>query len=183
MQDPRSFAPDFHHVEIAIGVKRIARVVARDHHIDAGGFQLMQRGDAAPTRRAAGRPVLQEHVAHRQADDAQAGARDGVDGPSPFVILLQRERAAVADQDGRGKAALDRHVGDDLERAGRGVGAFVDVEVERPALALGEIKDDAEALDAVPGPCAWPRREYRTHGRRASPRRRPYGKRRSQTRS
>ena len=113
----------------------------------------MQRGDAAPARRAAGLAILKEHVAHRQADDAEAGARDGVDRPSPFVILLQRERAAVADQDGALKAALDRHVGDDLERAGRGIGAFVDVEVERPALALGELEQTMRDPRAIPGPC------------------------------
>ena len=73
-------------------------------------------------------------------------ARDSVDGLSPFVVLLQRERAAVANQDRARKAALNRHVGDDFERASRGIGAFVDVEVKLPAFALREIEEDAEPL-------------------------------------
>ena len=109
-------------------------------------LQFMQRGDAAPARRAAGLAVLEEHIAHRQGHDAEPRARDGVDCPSPFVVLLQRERAAVADQDAARKAALDRHVGDDLERASGRIGAFVDVEVELPALALRELEEDAERL-------------------------------------
>ena len=74
----------------------------------------------------------------------KARPRDGVDGPSPLVVLLQRERAAMADQDGARKAALNRHVGDDFERARRGIGAFVDVEVKLPAFALRELEEDAE---------------------------------------
>ena len=76
-------------------------------------------------------------------------ARDRVDGPLPLVILLQRERAAVADQDGPRKATLDRHVGDDLERASCGIGAFVDVEVELPALALREFEEDSEPVAQI----------------------------------
>ena len=52
----------------------------------------------------------------------------------------------MANQDGALKAALNRHVGDDLESARRGIGAFIDMEVELPALALGEVEQDAEPL-------------------------------------
>ena len=72
MQDARRLAIDLEHVEIAIGVERIARVVARDHHGDARGIELMQRRDAAPARRAAGHAILQIHVAHRQRHDRDA---------------------------------------------------------------------------------------------------------------
>ncbi len=54
MQDPRRLAEDLEHVEIAIGVERVARVVARHHHGDARCLELVQRRDAAPARRAAG---------------------------------------------------------------------------------------------------------------------------------
>ena len=52
----------------------------------------------------------------------------------------------MADQDAALKAAFDRHVGDDFERARRGIGAFVDMEVELPAFALGEVEEDTESL-------------------------------------
>ena len=76
MQDARRLAEDLEHVEIAIGVERVARVVARDHHGHARRLQFVQRRNAAPARRAAGLPVLQIHVAHRQADDGEARLRD-----------------------------------------------------------------------------------------------------------
>jgi len=79
-------------------------------------------------------------------EDVLPAARDRVDGSSPFVIVLQRERAAVANQDRPRKAALDRRVGDDLERTSRGIGAFVDVEIEFPALALCEFEEDSEPI-------------------------------------
>src|SRR5213082_2060550 len=57
MQDACRLAINLEHVEIAIGVERIARVVARDHHGDATGSELMQGSDAAPARRAAAMPA------------------------------------------------------------------------------------------------------------------------------
>ena len=55
----------------------------------------------------------------------------------------------MADQDRPRKAALDRDVGDDLERPSRGIGAFVDVEVEFPALALREFEEDPESITQI----------------------------------
>ena len=52
----------------------------------------------------------------------------------------------MADEDAALKSALNRHVGDDLERVRGGIGAFVDVEVELPALAVGEVEQNFEAL-------------------------------------
>ena len=52
---------------------------------------------------------------------------------------------------GRRKAALNRHVGDDLERPSGGIGALVDVEVELPALALGKFEEDRRAHRADRG--------------------------------
>ena len=66
-----------------------------------------------------------------------------------YSPVLKRERAAVANQDGPLKAALNRHVGDDLERARSGIGAFVDVKVKLPASALREIEEDAEPLKQI----------------------------------
>ena len=146
MQDAHALAPHLEHVEIAIGIEGIAHVVAGDHHVDARVAEFVQRGDAAPARRAAGLAVLQEEVAHRQRNDAEPGARRGLDRPFALVVVLDCERTAVADQDAPGKAALERRLGDDAQRPGLRIGGFVDMEVEVPALALGEREQGDEAV-------------------------------------
>jgi len=70
-------------------------------------------------------PVIGVAKADWNLDHLKARARDSVDGPLPLVVILQRERAAVADQDGSRKAALNCYVGDDLEGASRGIGAEI----------------------------------------------------------
>ena len=67
-----------------------------------------------------------------------------------LVLVLERQRAAMADQDAAGKAALDRRLRDDAKRTRGGIGGFVDVEIEVPALALGEREQNVEAF-AQPG--------------------------------
>ena len=80
MQDAHRLAERVHHVVIAIGVERIAAIVARDRDRHAGAPQLLDQGHAAPARRAVGHSVLQVHVDGRQRDDADAGLRDQRDG-------------------------------------------------------------------------------------------------------
>ena len=59
-------------------------------------LELVQQRDAAPARRAAGGAVLQVHVAHRQADDGDAGLGDGAERRLDEVLRLDGERAAMA---------------------------------------------------------------------------------------
>ena len=154
MQDAHALAPDLHHVEIAIGVERIARVVAGDHRLDARRFQFVQRGDAAPARRAAGVPILQVHIAHRQRHDGEPGARDLLD--HPLARSSSSWRASEQQWPTRilpAKRCCRRRVGDDAERARGGIGGFVDMEIEVPALALGEREQSVERFAASAGSC------------------------------
>ena len=74
MQDARRHAVDLQHVEIAIGVERIARVVGGDRDRNAARLHLVQQRDAAPARRGAVvAAVLQIEIAHRQRHDRDAG--------------------------------------------------------------------------------------------------------------
>ena len=148
MENSNPLAPDLEHVEIAVSIKRIANVVAGDHDADARGLELMQRSHAAPARGAPAPPVLQEHVAHRQRHDTYPRFRNRLDRPPLFVLILERQRAAMADQDSPGEASPDRRLRDDAERTRGGIGGFIDVKIEVPALALGEREQNVEALAA-----------------------------------
>ena len=144
MQDAHALAPDFEHVEIAIGVKGVARVVARDHDRNARRLELVQRGDAAPARGAARLSVLQEHIAHRQRNDVEPRARGEIDGALRFALVPAGERAAMADEHAAAEAVIDRSLSDRVERTRRRVRGFVDVKVEIAALARGEAKETIE---------------------------------------
>ena len=109
MQDAHALAPDLQHVEIAIGVEGIARVVAGDHHVDAGGAAVRaarsRRASAACGRRAGPAGT----VAHRQRDDADARPRDELDR----ALARRRRPAAPSEQQWPtrmwpGKRALER---------------------------------------------------------------------------
>src|SRR5947209_916712 len=116
VQDARRLAIDLKHVEIAIGIERIARVVARDHYGDARGVELVQGRDATPARRAAGDAVLQIHVAHRQRHDRDARFGYLRDDRGTLTIVGERERAAVAGDDAPFELVPPRGVGDLPER-------------------------------------------------------------------
>ena len=79
MGDAGRLAKHLQHVEVAIGVEGVARVVGREDDLNSRGLELVQERDAAPSRRAAGSSVLQVHVAHWQRDDGDAGLGDPVD--------------------------------------------------------------------------------------------------------
>ena len=92
-------AKHFQHVEIAIGVERIAGIVAGDHHRDAGGVELVQRGDPAQPRGSSGGAILQVHVAHRQRHDGDAGLPHSIDDARAIRLRHDRQRAAMSGDD------------------------------------------------------------------------------------
>ena len=147
LEDARRLAPDFHHVEVAIGVERVARVVGRDGDRDAARGHLVHQRAAADPRRAAcgGIAVLEVEIAHRQGDDGDRRLGDGVEDPVRLVVRHRHQRAAVAAGDGAGKAdafCLRRDVGEAVRTV---VERLVDMEVdvEPAALGLGEEGGDA----------------------------------------
>ena len=72
MQDARRHAIDFQHIEIAIGVEGIARVVGRDRDGNAARLHLVKQRHASPARRgAAVAAILEVEIAHRQRHHCQ----------------------------------------------------------------------------------------------------------------
>ena len=124
MEDAGRLAEHLEHIEIAVGIEGIAGVVGGDHHLHAGRGQLMQRGDAAPARRAAGLAVLQVHVDHRQRDDGDAGLGEQRDDAAAIGVGGQRQRAAVAGDHAALEAVADHRAGDRLQRDARRANCF-----------------------------------------------------------
>ncbi|MPL60722.1 hypothetical protein SDC9_06283 [bioreactor metagenome] len=129
MRDPRRLAHHLDHVEIAIGIERIAGVVGGEADVDAARSHLVHQRHPAPARRAAGRAVLQVHVAHRQADDIQPGLRDQIERARRLGLGLHGKRTAMPHRHRRVEAHFQRHLGDHLQRRDRGVAGLVDVEI------------------------------------------------------
>ena len=50
MQDAHRLAEHLQHVEVAIGIERVARIVGGDRDLDAARLHLVQQRDAAPAR-------------------------------------------------------------------------------------------------------------------------------------
>ena len=131
MQDARRHAVDLQHVEIAIGVERIARVVGGDGDRDAARLHLVQQRHAAPARRRAVlAAVLQVEIAHRQRHDGEAGLRHLVQRCQHVQVRLPRQRAAMADQDPALETVPDSRLGDLLQRDRGDVVGLVGVEIE-----------------------------------------------------
>jgi hypothetical protein len=63
--EPHGAAEHLDQVEVAVGMERVAGVVAGDRHGDALGRHLQDRRDPADPRAAAGPAVLQKLVAQR----------------------------------------------------------------------------------------------------------------------
>ena len=147
-------------------------------------LQFVQRRHAAPTRRAAGVPILQEHIAHRQRDDVDPRPRDRLDR-APRLVRRPAAKASSNVRPGcvRGTVARSAVSAITAKRTRGRIGGFVDVEIEVPTLALGKREKNLRGPRLGAGPCGSPRRGHSTRRRRASPRRSPCGMGRGQTRS
>ena len=107
MGDPHRLCEHLERVVIAIGVERVAAVVARCHG-PAARSELVEQGHAAPARRAVAGAIHQIEVAHRQTDDGQTRLGDQIHRPVRFRGRLQRQAAAMADDDLPAKPPFDR---------------------------------------------------------------------------
>ena len=151
MGDAHRLAEDLDHVEIAIGIERIAGVVGGDRDRNPVLDEFVQQGDAAPARRAVGDAVLQVHVAHGQRDDGDAGFGDPLQRCLGFGVGLDRKRATMTDDDAAGEIGAQRRVGDGAQRARVRVGRLVDVEIEVEAAIGGAVHHQFEQRGRVPG--------------------------------
>ena len=144
MADAGGLAHHLDHVEVAIGVERVARVVGGEGDRDGALGHLVDERDAAPAwgPLASG---LEVEVAHRQRDDGDLGLRHQVERAPPLVVGLHRERAAMADRDGGIEVPLDHRLGDGAQGGDGGVARLVGVKVDRQAAFLRESEEAVEA--------------------------------------
>ena len=91
MQNACGFAHHLHHIQIAIGVERIARIIRCEGDGNAARLHFMHKGHAPPTRRAPRLAILQIHIAHGQDHNRNAGISAGLDGFQREFICLTRE--------------------------------------------------------------------------------------------
>ncbi len=147
--DAHRLPPRVQHVAVAVGVERVAGVVARHRDAHARVPEFPQRRDAAPARGAAGRAVLEVHVHRRQAHDRDAGVAQQRGLLAERRLVLQRQRTAMAAGDAPLVAVPHRgprHGGQ--RRRGR-VARFVDVEVDVEAALAGEGEQPVEQVVEV----------------------------------
>ena len=147
MQDAGRHAVDFQHVEIAIGVERVARVVGGDADRNAARLHFMQQRHATPARgRAVLPPVLQIKIAHRQRHHGNAGARHLVQRIEHVEIGLVRQRTAMPDQNFSLEAVPQGSLCDLLEGNGGDIVGFVGMEVKIEAVLDRRREDAVEQL-------------------------------------
>ena len=102
---------------------------------DAARLHLVHEGDPAPARRPAGAPALEVQIAHREAHHVEIRPRDEIEGGERLRLLLDRERAAVADGDRAVEPGLEHALGHVAEARGAWIAGLVHVQVHRhPAL-------------------------------------------------
>ena len=143
MADSGRLAHHLQHVEVAVGVERIARVVGGEGDADPALLHLVHEGDAAPARCPRGSPALEVQVAHREAHHAQAGPGDEVEGRKRLGLLLDRERAAVAGGDRGVEPGLEHAFGHVAEVGGGRIAGLVHVQVHRHS-ALRSLVEQAD---------------------------------------
>ena len=74
LRDTDCLRENLDRIEVAVGVERIAGVIASDGDGDARSRKFVQQGYASPARRSTRLlAILQIHVAHRERDDRDAG--------------------------------------------------------------------------------------------------------------
>ena len=90
VQNPNGLAKGIDHVMIAIGMERIAAIVASERDGNAALTHFMDRRDTAPARRPSATTVLKIQIYRRQRyhRDTRLGAE--VEGPADLLFGLDR---------------------------------------------------------------------------------------------
>jgi hypothetical protein len=130
VQNPNSLTEGVDHVVIAIGVERIAAIVAGDRDRYAALAHFVDRRDAAPTRRPSIAPILKVKIYGRQRDhrDTRLGAE--IEGSANLLLGLDRKAAAMATNHATLEAVAQNCRCDMRERGRRRIAALVDMEID-----------------------------------------------------
>jgi hypothetical protein len=127
VQNPNCLTEGIDHVVIAIGVERIAAIVASDRDRYATLTHFMDRRDATPARRSSAAPVLKIEIYGRQRDhrDPRFGAE--IEGPASLLFGLDRKAATMAANHATLEAVAQNRCSDTRERGCRRIAALVDI--------------------------------------------------------
>ena len=130
MGDLHRLGEHFQPIEIAIGVERVAHVVAGKRYRDAPRLHLVQQRNAAPARGFPGTAILEIQVAQRQADRVQPCCGSQVKRTVNLVRRTPGEAAAMTDNHPSLELVRDDGARDAIERTRLGIARLVDMEVE-----------------------------------------------------
>jgi hypothetical protein len=115
---------------IAIGVERIAAIVASNRYRYATLPHFVDRRDTAPARRPSTAPVLKIKVYGWQRDhrDTRLGAE--IEGPANLLFGLDRKTAAMATDYATLEAVAQNCSSDARERGRCRIAALVDMQID-----------------------------------------------------
>ena len=130
VQNPNGLAKGIDHVMIAIGMERIAAVVASDRDGYAALTHFKDRRDTAPARRPSATTVLKIQIYRRQRyhRDTRLGAE--VEGPADLLFGLDRKAATMATNHATLESIAQNRSGDMRERGRRRNAALVHMQID-----------------------------------------------------
>lgn len=130
VQNPNGLTEGIDHVMIAIGVERIAAIVAGDRDRYAVLTHFVDRRDATPARRPSTAPVLKVKIYGWQRDhrDTRLGAES--EGSANLLFGLDRKAATMATNHATPEAVAQNCRRDMRERGRRRIAALVDMQID-----------------------------------------------------
>ena len=149
LRDAYSLGEHLGDVEIAIGVKRIAGVIAGNGNRNVPAVQLVKDRHTAPSRRLAVVSSLQEHIAHGETGNAKIGFRRQFQRALDFRRRTNGQTAAMSDIDRSVVTVADQRLANIVEGFRLRVAHFVDVEIERQPAFHGKSDDEVEQAVGV----------------------------------
>ena len=127
MQNPNGLTEGINHVVIAIGVERIAAIVASDRDRYATLTHFMDWRDATPARSASAAPVLKKEIYSGQRDYRDPGFGAEIEGPAYLLFGLDRKAATMAANYATLEAVPQNRYCDTRERGCRRIAALVNM--------------------------------------------------------
>jgi hypothetical protein len=130
VQNPNGLTEGIDHVVIAIGVERIAAIIASDRDRYATLAHFVDRRDTAPSWRPSTAPVLKIKIYGWQRDhrDTRLGAQ--VEGSANLLFGLDCKAATMATNHATLEAVAQNCRRDKRERGRRRIAAFVDMQID-----------------------------------------------------
>jgi hypothetical protein len=130
VQNPNGLTEGIDHVMVAIGVERIAAIVAGDRDRYATLAHFVDRRDATPARRPSANPVLKIKIYGWQRDDRDTRLGAHIEGSVHLLFGLDRKAATMATNHATLEAVAQNCRRDMRERGRRRIAALVDMQID-----------------------------------------------------